>query len=475
MGHLQAEQANKYLQQFWDEQITPTLVDYIRIANVSPAFDPDWKKNGHMDSAKELALSWLKEHQPKGSKIIVDEQPGRTPILFLEVEGDSEDTVLLYGHFDKQPEMTGWMEGFGPWQPVLHEDKLYGRGGADDGYAMFAAVAAIRALQEQNISLPRLVVLIEFSEESGSPDLPFYCDHYRDLIGEVSLVVCLDSGALNYDQMWLTTSLRGMLSLIVRVDTLTEGVHSGDSSGALPSSFRVLRALLDRLEDAETGSFKLKELYVDIPDNRREQAKQVANVLGEGVFTEYPTVTGLAPVSANWDEFILLKNWYPSLSYISSEGMPTPLKAGNVLRPFTSLGLSFRLPPTLAAEQVAAKIKTLLTENPPYGAKVTVEINGMASGWNAPEERPWFRQLMDDCSVQWFGKPALYTGQGGSIPFMTMLGERFPDADFVITGVLGPKSNAHGPNEFLHLPFAKKLTGCIAQILADVRDYKQRS
>jgi len=248
--------AQKFIDQCWDDEIVPTLVEYIKIPNKSPAFDPGWTAHGYMDEAVALFERWARAKLPSlpGAALEVVRLPGRTPVIVIDVPGEGEDKVLLYGHLDKQPEMVGWTEGYGPWIPRLEGDKLYGRGGADDGYAMFGALSALMALQEQRVPHARCIVLIEACEESGSYDLPYYVDHLAQRIGSPSLVVCLDSGCGNYDQLWMTTSLRGMASGTLTIEVLDEGVHSGDASGIVPSSFRILRRLLSRLEDEDTGA-----------------------------------------------------------------------------------------------------------------------------------------------------------------------------------------------------------------------------
>ena len=450
---------------FWDDEILPAIQDYIRVPNVSPLFDPDWEKHGHMEEALELVKGWVEDHKPEGSTLHVGRLPHRTPLLVLEVPGKTEQTVLMYGHLDKQPEMTGWREGLGPWIPVIDGEKLYGRGGADDGYAVFASVCALRALRDQNLDHARVVVLIEFSEESGSPDLPAYVDHFEELLGQPELVVCLDSGAGNYDQFWSTTSLRGLVGGTLKVEVLQEGVHSGDASGIVPSSSRLLRLLLDRLEDAATGEIRPDALRVSIPEQRLEQARRVAAVLKDEVYTKFPWAEKMRPVDKDPTELILNRTWRPQLEITGQDGIPALQNAGNVLRPFTTLNLSLRLPPTLPTAKAQTVVKELLEKDPPYGAKVAVNFHEPAQGWSAPELATWLDEAINEASETFYGKPALHMGEGGSIPFMGMLGEKFPEAQFVITGVLGPKSNAHGPNEFLHVDYAKKLTSCTAHIL----------
>ncbi|RMH40779.1 MAG: M20/M25/M40 family metallo-hydrolase [Deltaproteobacteria bacterium] len=465
---LDRDRARAFVDRAWDDHIVPALVDYIRIPNKSPMFDPDWRAHGHMDRAVDLVAGWCREHGPADMTLEVVRLGDRTPVIWMDVPatGGSGDTVLLYGHLDKQPEMTGWAEGLGPWTPVVRGDRLYGRGGADDGYAAFASIAAINALRDQNAPHPRCVVLIEACEESGSYDLPAYIDHLASRIGTPSLVVCLDSGCGNYDQLWCTTSLRGIATMDVTVSLLKEGVHSGDASGIVPSSFRVLRALLSRLEDEATGRIVPPELHADIPAQRRAQAAQVAEVLGTAVYDKFPWQDGARPVTGDLAELVLARTWRPALAITGAAGLPPLDDAGNVMRPFTSLKLSLRLPPTTDAQAALDRVRALLTADPPYGARVEVTRAEAASGWDAPPVAPWLERALDEASRAYFGAGCVYMGEGGSIPFMGMLGARFPDAQFLITGVLGPHSNAHGPNEFLHIPTGKKLTGCVAHVLA---------
>ncbi|MFT4255489.1 MAG: M20 family metallopeptidase [Pseudoxanthomonas sp.] len=471
---------DQYVSRKWDDEIVPQLVEYIRIPNKSPMFDADWVRNGHMDAAVKLMEIWARAQPVKGLQVEVVQLEGRTPLIYLEIPASGaqadalasaantsgEDTVLLYGHLDKQPEMTGWDDGLGPWLPVLRGDKLYGRGGADDGYAIFGSLAAIMALQEQGLPHARCVVLIEACEESGSYDLPAYVDHLAARIGKPSLVVCLDSGCGNYEQLWCTTSLRGLAGGNLSVKVLSEGVHSGDASGIVPSSFRVLRQLLSRLEDETTGKIKIEGLFVEVPAERLEQAQKVAGVLGNEIFDKFPFLPGMKPMNDDLAELVLNRTWRPALSVTGVDGMPPLSSAGNVLRPHTSVKLSLRLPPTLDGKVAGELLQETLLRDPPYGAKVELSLEKASTGWNAPAQSPWLTRAIEDASQAAFGKPAMYMGEGGTIPFMGMLGEKFPGAQFMITGVLGPHSNAHGPNEFLHIPMGKRVTACVAHVLA---------
>jgi len=456
-----------FVNELWDASIIPEISEYIKVPNKSPNFDPDWEAHGHMEQAVQMLEAWAQKQPIKGMQIEIVRIEGRTPLLFIDIPGESDDVVLLYGHYDKQPEFSGWDDDLDPWTPVIKDGKLYGRGGADDGYATFGSLTAIRALQEQGIPHAHCIVLVEGCEESGSFDLPYYIEKLEDQIGSPDLVVCLDAECGNYDQLWCTTSLRGNLTGTLRTDVLTEGVHSGSASGVVPSSFRVLRKLLSRIEDESTGQVVAEALHVDIPEQRIEQAKKAAETLGDMVYRKFPwAVDDPAPADSDF-ELLLNNTWRPTLSITGAEGLPDMVNAGNVLLPFNTLKLSFRLPPTCDADEAAEAVKEILDADTPPLCKVEFEVESTMAGWDAPPVAGWLEASMQKASQAFFGKPSMYMGTGGTIPFMGMLGEKFPDAQFLITGLLGPKSNAHGPNEFLHIETGKRLTSCVAQVLED--------
>ncbi|MDO8420009.1 MAG: M20 family metallopeptidase [Rubrivivax sp.] len=468
-----------YADEAWDQRIVPALTEYIAIPAKSPMFDADWAQHGYVDRVVRDAATWVESRKVAGLVLEVVRMAGRTPLIFFEIPATkpgSTDTVLLYGHLDKQPEFNGWRKDLGPWTPKYENGLLYGRGGADDGYAVYAAITAIEALDRQGIARPRCVGVIEACEESGSPDLPAYIDALKPRLGNVSLVVCLDSGAGNYDQLWLTSSLRGMVSGVLKVEILSEGIHSGDASGLVPSSFRILRQVLDRLEDSKTGQLLPESFHCAIPAARTAQARATAAILGDEVWKRFPWACGAdggaaLPTTTDPVEALLNRTWRPTLSVTGVEGFPDLASAGNVLRPYTAFKLSLRLPPAVDGHEASLKLKTLLEDNAPYNAKVTFHADGRAgalgaTGWNAPELAPWLEGALDAASNTHFGAPLGYIGQGGTIPLMSMLAHGFPQAQMMVCGVLGPKSNAHGPNEFLHVPYGKKLTAAVAQVIA---------
>jgi acetylornithine deacetylase/succinyl-diaminopimelate desuccinylase-like protein len=467
----------------WDQRILPQLKDYVAIPAKSPMFDADWEKHGLIDRVVRDAAKWVESRKVPGLTLEVLRLPGRTPVIFFEVESTrpaqafgTPPTIVMYGHLDKQPEFSGWRSDLGPWTPKVEDDKLYGRGGADDGYAVYASVSAVEALKAQGLTHPRIVGLIESCEESGSFDLPIYLDLLKDRLGDVSLVVCLDSGAGNYDQLWLTTSLRGNITGTLKVEILTEGIHSGDASGLVPSSFRIMRQVLDRLEDSKTGRLLPESFHCQIPSSRIEQVRAAAAILGDEVWRRMPWACGIdgapsVPTTTDPAEALLNRTWRPTLSVTGVDGFPELRNAGNVLRPYSAFKLSLRLPPLVDANKAAADLKQLLEDNAPYNAKVTFQPDGRvgafgATGWNAPELDPWMENALVSASHSHYGEPLGYIGQGGTIPLMNLLQAGFPKAQMMVCGVLGPKSNAHGPNEFLHLPYAKRLTAAVAEVVA---------
>ena len=457
----------RFIAAAWRDSILEHLSAYVRIPNKSPHFDPDWEENGHMEAAITLMAAWCRAQPIAGMKVEIHRLPGRTPVLLIDIPGERPGCALLYGHLDKQPEFTGWLAGLGPWEPVQRDGRLYGRGAADDGYALFSSLTAIAALKAQEIPLARCVVLIEACEESGSVDLPAHLAALGGAIGEPSLVVCLDAECGNYDQLWCTTSLRGNLTGELRVRVLEEGVHSGMATGIAATPFRIAEQLLCRLENPLNGTLLPDELSVPIPEDRRAQMRAAALVLGDSVAGKLPWVKGVQAVSDDPVELLINSTWKATLAVTGANGLPPTVSAGNVLLPELTFKLSLRLPPTCDPARAAQAVKECLERDPPYGARVSFHPDPPASGWNAPSFAPWLEESIQNASQSIYGRDAVHLGCGGTIPFMGMLGERFPDTQFFITGVLGPHANAHGPNEFLHLPYAEKLTACVSLVLAD--------
>jgi acetylornithine deacetylase/succinyl-diaminopimelate desuccinylase-like protein len=450
--------------------VLPLLVEFARIPSLSPDFDPGWQDSGQLDRAAELMAAWASARDLPGTVVEVVRLPGLTPTVVVDVSASDPDatgTVLLYGHLDKQPPFDGWGPGHGPWDPVVEGDRLYARGVADDGYALPSALLAIEAVRAAGGRHGRVVFLAEGSEESGSPHLPAVLAHLADRIGTPDLVLALDSGSPTYDRLWVTTSLRGALVGTLTVRVLDHGVHSGEAGGVVPSSFRIARRLLDRLEDAATGDVLVPELRVELPDWALDAAREQAAAL-EGAEDDgppFPVVPGLRLDGGDAIDRIVRNAWRASVAVVGADGMPSPAEAGSVLRPFTSLKLVVRIPPTCDPDAAGIAVARTLCEDPPSGAEVTWEPGQVSGGWAAAPTAPWLAEGLDRASRASFANPPARLGEGGTIPFMRWLAERFPGAQVLAAGVLGPGSNAHGPDESLHLPTAERLTGVLAMLL----------
>jgi acetylornithine deacetylase/succinyl-diaminopimelate desuccinylase-like protein len=446
-----------------------TLSTFAAIPCLSPGFDTEWVRNGHIDRAIELLSDWALARTFANFDVEIHRIENRTPVLVVTIAATApgDGTAVLYGHLDKQPPLGDWSEGLGPYEPVRRDDRLYARGVGDDGYSTFSALLAVEAMEAQSIPHSRCVVLIEASEESGSPDLEAYLDLLKDHLGNVELMICLDSGALTYDRLWVTTSLRGVVNVDLEIEVLAHGQHSGSASGVVPSSFRILRQLIDRVEDAATGEILVPQLNAKIPGEVSKAADALAAEFGDIIARELPTLEGVELMGASAEERILRRTWYPTLSIIGLGGAPAPEIAGNVLRPSTTAKLSFRIPPSVDAEVVRDALIPVLTTNVPSSARVTLKNWEIGSGWYSPPLAPWLAHALEVASTDAYGRAPGFTGEGGSIPFLASLGKRYPDVQFVATGVMGPQSNAHAIDEFLDLPMTVGVTNSVITVLGE--------
>ncbi|OLT38753.1 peptidase M20 [Saccharomonospora sp. CUA-673] len=441
------------------------LSGLVEIPALSPSFDVEWQATGALHAAVDHVRAYLDARGLPGATSEVVELPGRTPVLLLDVpatgEATTDETVVVYGHLDKQPAAGEWSPGLGPWTPVVKDGRLYGRGANDDGYAAYAAATALEGLHAAGGAHARTVVLLETCEESGSPDLGAYLEHLRPRLGDVGLVVCLDTSGADHERLWLATSLRGMISFDLTVRVLTSGVHSGHASGFVPSSFRVLRALLDRIEDPRTGELHLPELVTEVPADRLAEVRAA----GAALAPTLPLVEGMRYAKDDVTGQVLANTWETTLSVTGADGLPPLADAGNVLRPYTSVKLSFRLPPTVDGATALEALTRTLTTDPPYGAQVEVARTDAATGWNAGPRAAWLESTLDTVSDDVFGLPWRALGLGGTIPFLGMFGRAYPDAQFVVTGPRGPGNNAHVPDEWLHLEQTERVTEAVARII----------
>ena len=453
----------------WTGQVLPSLSGLVEIPALSPAFDSGWEQAGHLRAAAEHVRDWIESRGLPGAHPEIIQLAGRSPVVLVDVPATpgatAEGTLLLYGHLDKQPPFGGWSEGLAPWHAVIRDGRLYGRGAVDDGYSGYAATVALEAVHASGGEHARAIVLLETGEESGSPDLPAYLEHLDGRLGDISLVVCLDAGGDDYERLWLTSSLRGLAQATVTVTVLDAAQHSGTASGIVPSSFRIMRELLGRLEDSATGEIRIPEMNVAIPERRRAGARQLAQSYPGAMRRKFPLVKGMRLASADDVELLLNNTWRPTLSVTGAAGLPEPANAGNVLRTATTLTLSFRLPPTADAQAASAALEKALTTDVPYDAKVEISRVEAQSGWSAPDLAPWLAAALERAGEVVFGKPHRSIGVGGSIPFMEMLGRLYPRAQFLVTGALGPDSNMHVPDEWLNIAFAEQVTEAVAHVI----------
>lgn len=457
----------------WKGETLEALCKFVKIPAKSVGFDPQWEENGFLLEACRDAARWASERFPQGTFEVLCE-PGRSPALFFDIPATAgaktTRSVFFYGHFDKQPEGKGWTNGREAFKPVIEGDRLYGRGAGDDGYNFYAAMTALMALDQTGTPRPRAVGLYETAEECESVDFEYWLSKVDPRIGEIAFVSVLDGTCCDYERLWTTVSFRGAVLFTLNVNVLSYGVHSGTASGIAPESFTIARALLERIEKAETAEITAPELNTEIPPERLAQLKHCAQILGEKVTGEFPWVAGTHAKNPNPYASLVLRGWRPQLAVTGASGLPALKDAGNVLRAGTSLKCSMRIPPTVDPEKALAYIERELTRNPIFGCEVTLSPTSTGPGWNAPAEKAWFTKAFDAASMKLFGKSATYCCDGASIPILTLMQSYFGDAQYLVTGVLGPQSNAHGPDEMLNLTYVAKLTTALADVIAAIDD-----
>lgn len=459
-----------YVEKFFDTQILPNLMDFIRIPNCSPNYDPDWEKNGNALKAANFLCDWVDSLSIKNCTATLLKDPGMTPFLYIDIhptKPKDDRTILLYGHLDKQPSFTGWSEGLGPQKPVIIDNKLYGRGSSDDGYAIFASITAVKACQDNNFPIPRVVILIEGSEESNTVDLLYYVQQLKPLIGDPSLIICLDSGCEDNERLWVSTSLRGVFTIDLKVSVLSQGVHSGVGGGIVPDSFMIMRQLLDRIENQETGDILEQSLSTELPKNRDEEINDFIRIASDKYLHNFPWYKSTQPLDINIKDTIIRNTWKPALTITGAEGFPQLETAGNLIQPHTSLRLSMRLPPLVDSVKCAEIVKGILEKDPPYGAKIEANIVNTGDGWNSAPFSTRLKNILNIGSQRFFNNNIAFFGIGGSVPFVQIFNSIFTHADITVLGVSGPDSNIHGPNENLNLDYVQKLIMCLTYLVSE--------
>lgn len=455
----------------WTGEHLAALSAFVAIPSVSPAFDSAWERSGALAAAVDLVADWFTDRTAlpgvRAHRLRIN---GRTPLLIVDIPAFDPDqadgphrTVLAYGHLDVQPAGGGWTVT-DPFRPVVRESRLYGRGAGDDKYVPLAVVAALEALRAANQAHPQVILLLETSEESSSVDLPAHLAAHGGLLGQPDLIVCLDTFVPDTSRLWHSTSMRGIVVADLSVAVAREGLHSGLVGGVVPSSFRLLRALLDRIENSSTGACLLPSLHADVPaghcDALRRQAER-SRPPASGL----PLLPGVRPLSGDPLAQLLAQSWEPSVAYVGMDGMPATGAAGSVLRASTTVRLSIRLPPTVRAIDAVAALRATLEADPPAGATVRLDVHGAEDGWSTtvPEG---LGVLLDEAGVAGYGARAAECGGGATIPPLGILARRFPEAAIVPLGLVTPSCNPHGPDEHIDLDSAERLTIALATLLA---------
>ena len=458
----------KYSEDQFEPFFIKGLQEFVRVENLTPMVDPEYATNGLVQKAMECVDKWIQGLNIIGLKRHVIHPEGLNPLVVYVVEPSEGCTknIMMYGHLDKQPYGPGWEEGLSPTDPIIRGDFMYGRGSCDDGYSAFACMLAVKALQESGAKWPRVVLTLETEEESGSPCLLALLKEAEPLIGKPDAMFCMDSGALDYEQLWLTSSLRGVCIVELTVEGGKAGYHSGETGGIIPETFRVVRQLLNRLDDPETGEV-CKEFQVEVPDFKRQEAKFIAGKYGDKIYNKFDVHPGVQYMSQdNVEELYLNKAWRPNLSITGADGLPPCGIAGNVLRPKTTVKCSMRLVPTFDAHQANQIFEEKLTKNVPYNAKVTLKGGHAGSGWCQKQLEPWLQTAFEQSAQKFFdGTPVGTFGEGGSIPFLKELERKYPATQIVALGCCGPESNIHGPNEKINLVYVKKIIKTLGHLL----------
>ena len=470
---MDTQQCVDYCTQAWSEggYALEGLKGIIRIPNLSPGYDKEYFTNGLVYQALHYMADWVKAQGLKNCNVRTFEEPNKEPLLLVDIGATTDKNVLpvlTYGHLDKMPHLdpAGWSEGLSATNPVVRNDKVYGRGTNDDCYEGFVVVTAVKYLEEHNIPHPRVIMLMETGEESGDEEIVRYLHKLRPELGDVGVVLVIDAEAEDYKTLWCCKSLRGVAMGVLTVEHLRQPCHSGMATGLVPDTFRICRMLLSRLEDEQTGEVKLKEAHVDIPEAARQQLHSIAQQLGESCVEIVDRLPGAQLLSTDLTQLLINKAWLPGLAVTGQDGLPVLEQGSNVIRTKTALKLSMRLPPGVDSKKFNLLMKQVLEADPPYGARVQYEIVDGGDGWYGKDFNEVTASSLSRASQAVFGQDPLFYGEGGSIPLCNLLEELWPNAEIIVTGAAGVDSNAHGFDESLNLPYTSKFTAVLTSFLA---------
>jgi len=462
-----------YCRTAWEAggQAIEGLMNLVRVPNLSPDYDKEFLTNGLIMKAIDVTKAWMETQGIKGLQSTVYHDPGRWPLLRVDIpafNGGSRH-ILCYGHLDKMPHLdaAGWSEGLSATNPVIRGPKVYGRGTNDDGYNSFLVITALRYLEEHNLPHPKITILLETGEESSDEEITRYLHDLHDSIGDVDLICILDAESQDYETVWMCKSLRGVVAGVLSVKHLAVPCHSGMATGLVPSTFRIARELISRIENEKTGEILFPEAHVEIPQNRIDQCNAIAAHLGQGSVEIVTLLPGAKYLSEDFGQLLLNKAWKPGLAVTGQRGLPIVEEGSNVIRPETALKLSLRIPPGVDAEKCQAAMKKILEADPPYGATVEFKPLGAGCGWYGKDFDPLLDAAIKKATKAAFGAEPLYYGEGGSIPLCNTFQELWGKAQIIVTGCAGPDAKPHGYDESLDLPYTGKFTAVVASIFCD--------
>lgn len=488
------------IDKFWKSSIKSDFEQFVRIESITPQYvmGSTAEKLKGICEALNLAMDWVNKQSdlnatltagiPQGSpcaanqahETVETDAAHLTPILLIQIPGTAPEgsgSVLMYGHWDKQAiaDVKAWNEPkgsmkTGPFQPNIANGRLYGRGTADDGYALFFSIAAIQALRANGIPYPTVNFILDFDEEGGSVNLERYLEKFSFKIGTPDLCITLDSGAGDYNRIWNTTTERGIVTGTLTVKVLTDSVHSGDGSGIIPNPQRIMRHLLSRLEDPVTGKILPSEFQVEVPATYLADVFSQATNIVPSTIKGFPWFGYATTAASNPVELILNRIWRAGLAVTGVDGLPSTAAANNVVVGSVSYQLSLRLPPPLRIDEVQRQLKDLFEKDPPYGATVTYDYEGApaANGWMSPPQPRWLSEAIDQASQVLFQQPSAPLGDGGTQPVLAILKEKFKETLFFASGVAGPGNNEHAANENLNIKYAEQLSACEAYVLSQL-------
>ena len=473
---MDTELLKKYVDKQFTLNILPNLMNFIRIPNLSPLFDPNWKTNGYLFKAANLIVSYAKSLNIKNAEINLLQDSGHTPMVFIEIPASRKNdnrTVIFYGHYDKQPYGTGWDKDKSPTNPVIVDGRLYGRGSADDGYASFSILTAIKTCQEFNCLMPRICCLFEGAEESTDADLKYYFDKLIPILGDnVVAFIPLDSGCPDYDRLWMANSLRGIVDIDVNIQTLDQESHYGpEASGIIAENLFLMRKIYDGLVDSTNGEFKLEEFKIaedKIPAIVMEQMQKEIEIVGDNFIKNIPLYEGVSPLKTDVKELMINNRWKPSCFILGIDNCPKTEDRGFGVSSGINVRMSIRIPPTVDKNKAIEALKKALSDNIYFGAQVKLGYLDYGEGVLLANMSNKVKNILNKASLEFFGNESVFTGVGGSIPFIGYFQSKYPNTDIICTGIVGSDSHEHGPNENLNIEACKKMVCVLCYFLSKI-------